>query len=315
MKKKLLLIQTVLLATTAFAQLSPRYIVQDAPDTIIKSRVWLVGGGTAALYAGALVALDKYWYQNYPRSRFHFFNDNGEWLQMDKFGHVFSAYFEGKYSMELWRWTGVPRKTQIWLGGLSGFAYQSVIEILDGFSAQWGFSWGDMTANTVGSVLLISQELLWNEQRIQLKFSAHRNNYGPDPVLVARTNDLYRTSLPERTLKDYNAQTYWLSVNLHAFIKNSPFPKWLNMAVGYGAEDMYGGYGNVWTDKTGTLHDYSNVPRYRQFFLSPDIDFTKIHTRKKVVKTLLTFLNMVKLPAPTLEITSKGTVKLHALYF
>ena len=51
---------------------------------------------------------------------------------------------------KLWRWAGLPRKKRIWLGGLSGVAYQSIIEILDGFSSQYGFSPGDFTANIVG---------------------------------------------------------------------------------------------------------------------------------------------------------------------
>jgi hypothetical protein len=35
--------------------------------------------------------------------------------------------------------------------------------------------------------------------------------------------------------KDYNGQTYWLSVNLHSFIKA---PKWLNLAIGYGGRNV-----------------------------------------------------------------------------
>ena len=51
---------------------------------------------------------------------------------MDKVGHIYSAYTESKVTMEVWRWAGLPRKKSIWIGGLSGVAYQSIIEILDG---------------------------------------------------------------------------------------------------------------------------------------------------------------------------------------
>lgn len=284
------------------------------PDTTVKSHVWLLSGTTVALYGASLAALNVAWYKGYPRSGFHFFNDMGEWNQMDKAGHIFSAYFIGKYSREMWRWSGLPRKQQIWIGGLSGLGYQSVIEILDGFSAEWGFSWGDMAANAIGSGMLISQELAWNEQRIQMKFSAHPERYS-DPVLHDKAKQLFGDPYWERTLKDYNGQTYWLSVNLWSFRKDSHLPKWLNVAIGYGAQGMLGGTDNTWTDAHGIERDYSHIPRLRRFYISPDVDFTKIPTRKKGVKVLLQVLNMVKFPAPALEINSAGTAKLHALWF
>jgi hypothetical protein len=52
----------------------------------------------------------------------------------------------------------------------------------------------------------------------------------------------FRESL-EQMLKDYNGQTYWLSVNLHSFYKGSKIPKWLNLAIGYGANGMLTGNG------------------------------------------------------------------------
>ena len=42
-------------------------------------------------------------------------------------------------------------------------------------------------------------------------------------------------------LKDYNAQTYWFSANLKSFFPEIKFTAWLNVAVGYGAEGMFGG--------------------------------------------------------------------------
>jgi hypothetical protein len=131
-------------------------------------------------------------------------------------------------------------------GGLSGTAFLTVVEVLDGFSSGWGFSIGDLGADLAGSGLLfIAQELAWNEQRIQVKFSFHRNTYN-DPLLNRRADDLFgnRTHL-ERMLKDYNGQTYWMSANLKSFFKKSNLPAWLNIAVGYGADGMFGGTENI----------------------------------------------------------------------
>jgi hypothetical protein len=44
---------------------------------------------------------------------------------------------------------------------------------MDGHSAKWGFSKGDMLANIAGCVLFEGQQLLWHEQRISLKYSYH----------------------------------------------------------------------------------------------------------------------------------------------
>ncbi|RAJ81808.1 putative lipoprotein DUF2279 [Chitinophaga dinghuensis] len=312
MKKILCILPILIVLQYSYAQ--EKIPFTTIPDTTIPRRVAILSGATAAMYGTSLIALNAAWYKDYPRSNFHFFNDMNEWNQMDKMGHIFSAYFIGKYSREMWRWSGLPRKKQIWIGGLSGLAYQSVIEVLDGYSSEWGFSWGDMGANAIGSAMLISQELAWNEQRIQIKFSAHPGRYD-DPVLKDKTNQLFGTRFLERILKDYNAQTYWLSVNLRSFAPNSNLPRWLNISVGYGADNMFGGTVNWWDDDNGKRYDYTHMGRIRQFYLSPDVDFTRIRTKRKGVKVMFQLLNMLKFPAPTLEIDSKGRLFLHPIYF
>lgn len=278
------------------------------------ARVWTLAVGSATAYTGSLLVLNRYWYRDYPKRSLHTINDFGEWLQMDKFGHVYSAYLFSKYSREIWRWSGLPRKKQIWIGGLSGFAFQSVIEFLDAHSAQWGWSWGDMGANALGAGIMIGQELAWNEQRFQLKFSSTPIHYR-DPVLRARAIDQFGTRLVERTLKDYNSQTYWLSMNLSSILQEKNMPRWLNVAVGYGVEGLYAARGNTWQDGEGVQYNYSHIRRTRRVFLSPDVDFTKIPTRHKGVKILFQVLNVIKVPAPALEVNGAGQLKLHALKF
>lgn len=279
-----------------------------------RKRIRLVTAANIIGYGGTMVGLYQAWYKDYPQTKFHFFNDNGEWQQVDKVGHAYSAYIESKASMEMWRWAGVSRNKRIWLGGASGAVYQTIIETLDGFSGGWGWSWGDFGANVFGSGLLVAQEFAWDEQRITLKFSTHKKNY-KDPQLSARADDLYGKSFSERFLKDYNAQTYWLSANIHSFIsKQSTFPKWLNIAVGYGADGMYGGYTNVFEDKNGNTIDRTDIKRYRQWYLAPDVDFTRICTKSKFLKIAFFALNSFKFPTPSLEL-SKGKLKGNWLHF
>ncbi len=280
-----------------------------------RSRQWLIGGINVAGYGGSLLVLNQAWYSKEPRSSFHTFDDSGEWLQMDKFGHAWTAYNTGKVSAALWEWAGLSHRKAIIVGGLSGAAYLTVIETLDGFSSKWGWSWSDIGANIFGSGFLVGQELLWKEQRIQYKFSFHRASYR-DPMLRARADDLFGNSWYERMLKDYNAQTYWFSANIRDFFPGTRLPSWLNIAVGYGTDGMMGGYENTWTDEsTGNLVSRKDVPRKRQFYLAPDIDFAKIRTRSKFLRTTFQFLNAFKFPAPAFMIDSKGKPKAYAIYF
>lgn len=286
----------------------------EVPDTTVPARVWALTGASVAGYTGSLLVLNQYWYKDYPKRTLHTINDFGEWLQMDKFGHVYSAYVFSKYSRELWRWTGLPRKQQIWIGGLSGIAFQSVIEFLDAKMERWGWSWGDIGANTIGSAIMIGQELAWNEQRFQLKFSSSPVRY-TDPNIKAQAIDQFGTRLAERTLKDYNSQTYWLSMNVSSLMQDHTFPRWLNIAVGYGAEGLLSARGNAWVNDEGKTMNYTHIRRTRRVYLSPDIDFTKIPTRRKGIKVLLQVLNVIKVPAPALEVNGAGQLKLHALKF
>jgi hypothetical protein len=287
-----------------------------AQDTSVsnktKDRVLLVTGLNTALYAGSLIALNETWYKGYPRTSFKSFDDSREWLQVDKVGHAWSAYSIGKYSADIWTWAGLPRRKAVWVGGLSGAGYLTVIELLDAHSARWGWSWADMGANVIGSGMFISQELAWKEQRILFKFSSFPKSY--DAALRQRTDDLYGKSLPEKILKDYNAQTYWLSANLKSFFPGSNLPPWLNLAVGYGADGLLGGFENKWTNDDGSVVTRYDVPRRRQFYISPDIDLTKIKTNRKGVRTLLNVLNVIKVPAPALEF-SGGKIKGKLMHF
>lgn len=279
-----------------------------------EKRQWFIAGVNLAGYGGSLVLLNSAWYKGYTRTGFHTFNDSKEWQQVDKIGHAWGAYNAGKTSAAMWKWAGVSPKKAALIGVLSSTAYLTGIEFMDAYSAKWGWSWSDIGANLVGGGLFLGQEYLWNEQRIQFKFSFHQKNYS-DPVLDQRADNLFGKPWYERMLKDYNAQTYWLSANIRSFLPETNLPRWLNLSVGYGADGMYGGFENKWVDQPGNEINRTDIPRKRQFYLAPDIDFTRIKTNKKWLRTVFTFLNAFKCPAPALMIDSKGKFKAYAFYF
>ena len=279
-----------------------------------KKRVKIVAIGNVVGYSAAMVGFYAAWYKDYPQSNFHSFNDIGEWKGMDKIGHVYGVYAESKASMEMWRWTGISRKKRIWLGGLSGAVYHTVIETLDGFSSEWGWSWADIGANFIGSGMFIAQELAWDEQRIQLKWSFHRKHYA-DASLNKRSDEIFGKGSAERFLKDYNGQTYWLSSNLRSFFPHSNIPAWLQVSIGTGVEGVMGARDNIGKDKYGNItFSRPDIKRVRQWYLAPDIDLTKIKTKKKGIKFALNVLNIIKFPTPSLEY-SNGKFSFNWLHF
>ncbi len=165
-----------------------------------------------------------------------------------------------------------------------------------------------MIANTGGALMAISQELAWNEQRVKIKFSFHESNYAKyRPGLLG---DSYTESL----FKDYNGQTYWLSGNISAFLsEKSGFPRWLNVAVGYGADGMTGARNNSVSETEGSF--IADEARRRQYYLSPDIDLTRIPVKSKFLKSVFSVVGFIKIPAPSLEYDSNGNFKFHYLYF
>ncbi|WP_445731807.1 DUF2279 domain-containing protein [Mariniflexile sp.] len=271
-------------------------------DTLNKPRRNAVAISEASLVSVTLIGLNQLWYADYERSKFHTINDNKEWLQMDKMGHVFTSYQLGKHGAQLLNWSGVSEKDQLIYGATLGFGFLTTVEILDGFSEEWGFSWGDILANASGTGLYVGQELLWNEQRMALKFSFHETKY------ASQRPDKLGEGLLAQVLKDYNGQTYWLSINLHSFIKEKNIPKWLNIAVGYGADGMLTGIKDVDNQLL------TNIGRHRQFYLSLDVNLSNIETESKLLRSIFDIFNMIKVPLPTLEFNKKGYV-FHLFYY
>lgn len=279
----------------------------NKPATVNSKRLISVASIGGVAYVGGMAGLYQLWYKDYPAESFHFFNDNGEWLQMDKCGHAFSTYQIGLWGIDALKWTGLERKKAIWYGAGYAYLFQTTIEVFDGFSSGWGFSKGDMLANTIGAGMLVSQELLWDEQRFRIKFSYHASPYANE-----RPNIL-GDSPAQRLFKDYNGQTYWLNCNIACWLKrDTKFPPWLTFAFGYGANGMTGGSSNPEIINGLPVNHYE---RYRQFYFAPDIDLTKIKTKSKTLKTIFNVVGILKVPLPTLEYNNVDKFIFHPLFF
>lgn len=272
----------------------------QAKDTtqVNKKRLRTFVIASSATYAITLVGLNELWYSDSQRQAFHFFNDNAEWKQVDKLGHFYSAFYLSYGTSRALTWSGVKqRKADLW-GSLTGLLIMLPIEIFDGYSEDYGASSGDLLANATGAGFYLGQSLLWKEIRIQPKFSYHKTDY---PTF--RPDDALGDTFASELLKDYNGQTYWLSFDMDKLLK---FPKWLNLAIGYGADEMV--YARDMSNEA------AGYQAYRQYYVGLDFDLTGIKTRSKALKTFFEIVSLIKLPAPTIEFSSKGA-RFHPFYF
>lgn len=277
------LLGLLLLIGQAFSSFSQ----EKAPSEDRLKKIILYGG---IGYGVTLFTLSQAWYKEQGLENFKFFNDNAEWLQIDKAGHTFTTYNFSRLNYQLLKNTRLSDHQAIFWGSAMSSLLLLPVEILDGFSPDFGFSYGDIIANTAGSGLFLGQQLAWKEQRIKLKWSFHETS------LAQLRPNLLGSGLAEEMLKDYNGQTYWLSFDIHSFAKESRFPKWLNIALGYGAQNMV-----FARNEQNSLAGFEN---YRQYYFGIDFDLSYIKTDKKWLQVLLFIGDMIRLPAPAIEFSN-----------
>lgn len=273
-------------------------------DSLHKGRIIGSSIGVGGVWIGSLVGLSEVWYKNTETSPIHSFDDSKNWLQIDKVGHFYAAHKINMLTTELYEWSGLPKKKAVWIGTGVSLGYQTSIEIFDGISKEWGFSWSDMGANLIGTASYTTQQLIWQEERFIPKFS-----YWPTEYASFRP-EVLGNSFASRLLKDYNGQTYWLSFSPGTFMKNGKYPKWLCFSFGYSVTEKLVGGSEFYIDPISGREFNSQ----RQFLFSLDIDFSKIPVRKPWLKAILKQLNYLKIPFPAL-ILSNGKLGAHPFYF
>jgi hypothetical protein len=276
-------------------------------DSLHNGRAIAASTGLGIAYVGSMLGLNQLWYANNPKSSFQFFNDNAHWLQMDKLGHAYTAYWIQHRTYALFRWSGMKKGTSMWLSGAYSFLFQGTFEVMDGFAKAYGFSYGDVLANSSGILLFSLQEGLLGKQVFTPKFSFWPSTYAQyRPELLGST-------FPEQLLKDYNGQTYWWSLNLSDVTPKSwKIPNWICLSFGYSISEKLKSDQEYYVIQHEGMS--KNFTAYRRYLLSLDVDLSRIPVKKAWLKTLLSTVNTLKMPFPSIEFSSRGT-KGHWLYY
>jgi hypothetical protein len=268
-------------------------------DSLDGMRLFGMFSGVALCEAYGYKRLKEFWYE-WPTTSFHSINiadDFEKYKGMDKMGHFLHAYFASSLFSRGYRWTGFERENSIWYGALTGWLWMLQIEIADGFFAEWGFSWGDLWANTAGSGFSLLQQLYPSALGgIQPKISYQKS----DALKEHRYNNNSKSMID-----DYEGMTFWLTVNVHHYLPKNvqkEFPKWLaplGIAVGHSAKGI-------------ADHPQGGV---REIFLGLDYDLRKIPLgdKSEIIRFLKSELNIIRLPLPAIKLTPNGVW--YGLYF
>ncbi|MBC8144340.1 MAG: DUF2279 domain-containing protein [bacterium] len=205
------------------------------PDNL---RLALIGGVTVGGFIYGHVLQSDIWWKG-DRSDFHF-----EWkhdwtyaLGADKLGHMWFPYATTHTYSHLFRWAGVDSTTAIWSAASLALAYQTYIEVRDGFSAVWGFSWGDCAANVVGAGLPVAQHYL-----PALRLFDYEISFYP--------SDRFRAGTHAAIIDDYESAHHWLSLHMANVIPDSwrgYYPEFIDVAIGHGVREL--------DDKGGGRHE------------------------------------------------------------
>ena len=255
---------------------------------------------------GAITYLKYQWYNDKERVPFHFYNDFKGWNQIDKLGHFYISYLESNVGYSLLKKFNFSEKKALHYGGFQGLILETPIEFFDAYHEGWGFSLSDMLANSFGSLFFIAQQKLFDEQLIRPKLSFSRSIYAQNANGL-----LGKDNLLSEFIYDYNGYTYWFSFSPKRIFKINKIPEWINLSFGYGSNGMLGEFENKKTYKGKILPFYK---RYRQYYLSLDINLSKIKTNSRPLKKIFNVLSYLKIPLPTIEFSNKK-LKGYLFYF
>ncbi len=253
------------------------------PDTsatkVSSTKLGIIGGVTAAgVVIGQIHQSGTYWNE---RTAFHAMPLDKEYpdaLMADKFGHLFFANFLASTYKSAFEWVGYNQSNAALLGGGVALAYQTLVEMQDGFSGgkpYLGFSYGDMLFNTAGAIfpyLQINYSVL-NRFRFKASFQKSSN-----------FDRLNYNSITE----DYESTYHWLSINICDLLPDNIqqwYPEFVNLAIG---------------------HSVSNIDRYgaggHELYLALDWNLEALPGDNFFCDFIKQTFNFYKLPAPAVKI-------------
>ncbi len=164
--------------------------------------------------------LADYWRVTHT-TPFHWSHDPPYALFDDKFGHAWFASAAMDLTREAFVLANVDSVTALWLSaGLTMFD-QTLVEVIDGFhvgTSIYGFSPGDFGADLFGTSFQIGRYYSPFVRRWDFKVSVWPSN------VVVKDENIFQND---------ESHFFWFSCSVPEVL-----PLWLNLAVGYGVENI-----------------------------------------------------------------------------
>lgn len=254
-----------------FAFLSVSIKTQTDSSEINPTKLAIISTATVGGFIYAYAIQNDMWWKG-EKSKFYS-NGYQDWtyaLGSDKFGHFYFGTIISKTYSDLFYWSGFSKRKSLFYGSLLSFSYQTFIEIRDGFSKNYGFSWGDFAANSLGSSLQLFRQEFEFLNYIDFKIS-----YFP--------SERFKNNSNQYLIDDYESTYNWISVSPNKLIDDR-IPKFINFAVGHSVKNL--GLDNV----------------HHEIFLSFDWNFKSISTKSSFLKKLFEYFDFYHFPAPAVKI-------------
>jgi hypothetical protein len=256
---------------------------------IVPWRMTILGAAGIGVFTGMHIYYKNTWWKD--QRRFFKFAEDGYYAKdVDKISHVYTANVFTELTAAGYEWAGLPPDKALLWGAVTALAYETYIEINDGFAPIWGFDWSDMGANIAGALY----PFLQNEVPV-LKNFTFKWSFKPNWLIK-------KTENPADLLDDYSNMTFWLGISPKELLPKSlakHYPAFLGIAVGLSLRDA--------SHKTG------GTIAFREWYLSLDYDLTKLPGDSKFLKKLKKILNFYHFPAPAVRVSPSGIW--YGLYF
>jgi hypothetical protein len=254
------------------------YLLLPQSDTLTQISAPKIIGISAATVAGFTyghLLQEEIWWKG-QRTSFHF-NWSDDWtysLGGDKLGHFYFPYLVTNIYTQAFEWSGMNRKQSLYTAASIAFAYQTYIEIRDGFSAQYGFSWGDFTANLLGAAYPILQDKNPFFNNFNWKISFHPSNR-------------FKQNSHRAIIDDYESTYHWLTLNIFNLLPEqiqTYFPEFINLTIGHSVANL----------------DYQGR---HEIFIGLDWNLEALPGDHWLLKLLKRNLNYYRIPAPVIRLS------------
>jgi|GEM_PF-404365 len=268
----------------------------------------LVFGGVTTLFVLQHIAQANTIWKN--KSDFKILEDGSYAIYADKPGHVIGTYLASYAMTEALMTSGVDWESSVVTGGLLGFAYNTYVEVLDGYGANFGFSPTDMYANAFGAGLYIAQFYSPFLQNVTPKFTYFPANWHGQKK--RQPHDFF--------IDDYSSHTLWLSFNVHNLLPDNYkeyWPSWLELSLGYAARNLTVAYDpdNIYSHDPNATFRNNDVEGDPKFIIALDYNLVKLlPDGGSFWNWAKQTLNYFKLPAPAIEIGINGKTKFFLIY-